>query len=118
MLQFIFLMSTRLVVQSCLTLCDLATAYTQFSSVQSLSPVRLFATPWTAARQASLSIYQLPELAQTHVPTISSSVVPFSSCLQSFPASRSFPMSQFFTSGGRSIGASASAAVLPMNIQD
>ena len=56
MLQFIFLMSTRLVVQSCLTLCDPATACTQFSSVQSLSPVRLFATPWTAARQASLSI--------------------------------------------------------------
>ena len=48
--------------------------------------------------------------------TISSSVVPFSSCLQSFPASGSFPMSQFFSSGGQSIGASAS--VLPMNIQD
>ena len=51
-------------------------------------------------------------------PTISSSVVPFSSCLQSFPASGSFPMSQFFTSGGQSIGASASASVLPVNIQD
>ena len=51
-------------------------------------------------------------------PTISSSVVPFSSCLQSFPASGSFPMSQFFTSGGQCIGASASASVLPMNIQD
>ena len=51
-------------------------------------------------------------------PTISSSVVPFSSCLQSFPASRSFPMSQFFISGGQSIGPSASASVLPMNIQD
>ena len=50
-------------------------------------------------------------------PTISSSVVPFSSCLQSFPASGSFPMSQFFTSGGPSIGASVSASVLPMNIQ-
>ena len=49
-------------------------------------------------------------------PTISFSVVPFFSCLQSFPASGSFPMSQFFTSGGQSIGASAS--VLPMNIQD
>ena len=48
-------------------------------------------------------------------PTISSSVIPFSSSLQSFPASRSFPMSQFFTSGGQSIGVSASAAVLPMN---
>ena len=51
-------------------------------------------------------------------PTIASSVVPFSSCLQSFPASGSFPMSQFFASGGQSIGISASASVLPMNIQD
>ena len=49
---------------------------------------------------------------------ISSSVVPFSACLQSFPASGSFPMSQFFTSGGQSIGVSASASVLPVNIQD
>ena len=51
-------------------------------------------------------------------PTISSSVASFSSSLQSFPASGSFPMSQFFTLGGQSIGASASASVLPMNIQD
>ena len=51
-------------------------------------------------------------------PTISSSVVPFSSCLQSFPASGSFPMSWLFTSGGQSIGASASASVFPMNILD
>ena len=51
-------------------------------------------------------------------PTISSSVVPFSSCLQSFPASGSFQMSQFFTSGGQSIGVSASTSVLPVNIQD
>ena len=51
-------------------------------------------------------------------PTISSSVVPFSSCLQSFPASGSFLMSWFLTSGGQSIGVSASASVLPMNIQD
>ena len=51
-------------------------------------------------------------------PTISSSVIPFSSCLQSFPASGSFPMSQFFASGGQSTGVSASASVLPMNIQD
>ena len=50
-------------------------------------------------------------------PTISSSVIPFSSRLQSFPASGSFPMSQFFISGGQSIGVSASASVLPMNIQ-
>ena len=51
-------------------------------------------------------------------PTISSSVIPFSSCLQSFPASGSFPMSRLFASGGQSIGVSASASVLPMNIQD
>ena len=50
--------------------------------------------------------------------TILSSVIPFSSCLQSFPASGSFPVSQFFSSGGQRIGASASASVLPMNIQD
>ena len=57
-------------------------------------------------------------LSQWCHPTISSSVIPFSSCPQSFPASGSFPMSQFFPSGGQSIGASASASVLPMNIQD
>ena len=51
-------------------------------------------------------------------PTISSSIIPISSCLQSFPASGSFPMSWFFASGGQSIGVSASASVLPMNIQD
>ena len=66
--------------------------------------------------------HQLPEFTQTHVhwchPTISSSVVPFSSYLQSFPASRSFPISQFFASRGQSIGVSASTSVLPMNIQD
>ena len=51
-------------------------------------------------------------------PTISSSAVPFSSCLQSFPASGSFPMSQLFASGGQNIGVSASKSVLPMNTQD
>ena len=51
-------------------------------------------------------------------PTIPSSVVPFFSCLQSFPASGSFQMSQLYASGGQNIGASASASVLPMNIQD
>ena len=68
--------------------------------------------------------HQLLELAQTHVPSIwwchpiiSSSVILFSSCLQSFPASGSFQMSQFFASGGQSIGVSASTSVLPMNIQ-
>ena len=57
-------------------------------------------------------------LSQWCHPTISSSVVPFSSCLQSFRASGSFPISQFFISGGQSIGVSASASVLPMSIQD
>ena len=57
-------------------------------------------------------------LSQWCHPTISSSVIPFSSCLQSFPASRSFPMSRLFPSGGQSIGALASASGLPMNIQD
>ena len=67
--------------------------------------------------------YQVLELAQTRPlsrwwhPTISPSVVSFSSCLQSFPASGSFPMSRLFTSGRQSIGASASASVLPVNIQ-
>ena len=56
-------------------------------------------------------------LSQLCHPTILSSVVPFSSCLQSFPASGSFAMSQFFASGGQSIGASASASVLSMNLQ-
>ena len=96
----------------------------QSHSVQSLSRVQLFATPWTAAHQASLSITNLRSLLK-HMsirqwchPTISSSVVPFSSCLQSFPATGSFPMSQFFTSGGQSIGVSLSTSVLPMNIHD
>ena len=65
--------------------------------------------------------HQFPELAKTHPSTISSilsSVIPFSSCLQYFPASGSFQMSQFFTSGGQSIEVSASALVLAMNIQD
>ena len=57
-------------------------------------------------------------LSQWCHPTISSSVVPFSSCPKSFPASGSFPMSQFFASGGQSTGVSASASVLSMNIQD
>ena len=57
-------------------------------------------------------------LSQWCHPTISSSVIPLSSCLQSFPASGSFPMSQFFPSGGQSIVVSASASVLPRDIQD
>ena len=91
--------------------------------VQSLSHVWLFATPWTAAPQVSLSftisqsLSNLSPLNQWCHLTISSSVIPFFSCLQSFPASGSFQMSQLIASGGQSIGASASASVLPMNIQ-
>ena len=90
---------------------------------QSLSHVQLFATPLTAAGQASLSftisqsLLQLMSIESVMPPTISSSVVPFSFGLQSFPASGSFPVSQLFTSGGQSIGVSASASVLPINIQ-
>ena len=97
---------------------------TQFSSVQSLSHVRLFETPWIAARQAprpsttpGVHSNSCPSSRWCH-PTISSSVVPFSSCPQSLPASGSFPMGQLFTSGGQSIGVSASASVLPMSTQD
>ena len=91
--------------------------------VQSLSLVWLFVTPWTAAHQASLSFTTWVcsnscPLSQWCHPTISSSVIPFSSCLQSFSASGSSLMSQFFISGGQSIGASASALVLLKNIQD
>ena len=91
----------------------------QFHSVQSLSGVWLFVTPWTAACQASLSFTISQSCSNScsvnwwcH-PTILSSV-PFSSCLQSFPASGSFLMSQLFASGGQSIGASVSASVLPI----
>ena len=100
------------------------TTYCQFSkSVQSLSCVWLFVIPWTAHTRLPCP-FQLLKLAQTRVsrrwchPTISSSVVPFSSHPQSFPVSGSFPTSQLFTSGGQSFGISASASVLPMNIQD
>ena len=97
---------------------------TQFSSVQSLSHLWLFATPWTAACQGSLSFTNRGAcsnscpFSQWCHSTISSSVVPFFCCLQSFPASGSLPMSWFFTSGGQNIGVSTSALVLPMNIQD
>ena len=128
----------------------------QFSSVQLLSRVQLFATPWTTARQTSLSITNSRSASQFSCsvvsnsfrphepqhstppcpsptprvhpnpcplsrwchPTISSSVIRFSSCPQSFPALGSFQMSQLFSWGGQSIGVSASTSVLPMNIQD
>ena len=90
------------VTQSCPTVCD----------------------PTDCSTPGFLVHHQLPELAQLmsiswwcHL-TISYSVIPFYSCLQSFPASGSFTMSQFFSSGGQSIGVSASTSVLPMNILD
>ena len=94
-------------------------------SVQVLSRVRLFGPSWAAARQASLSItnsQSLLKLMSIKLVMPSNHLIPchppFSSRLQSFPASGSFPMSQFFASGSQSIGISASATVLPMNIQD
>ena len=90
------------VTQSCLTLCD----------------------PMDRSMPGFHVHYQLPEPAQTQVHWVGDAIQPphpvvhFSSCLQSLPASGSFPMSQFFTSGGQSIGVSASASFLPMNIQD
>ena len=95
----------------------------QFSSVQLLSRVWLFVTPWTAARQASLSSTMSQSLVRY---TSNESVMlsnhlilchPFSFCPQSFPASGSFPVSNLFASGCQSIGASASAPVLPMSNQ-
>ena len=95
----------------------------QFNSVQSLGHVRLFATPWIAVFQASLSITNSRSLLtlmsiESVVPSNSCFVIPFSSCLQTFPASGFFPVSQFFPSDGQCIGVSASASVLPMNTQD
>ena len=92
-----------------------------FGSVQSLSRVRLFVTPWTVAYQASLSITNfrsLLKLISIKSVTPLNHLIPFSSHRQSFPASGSFPRSLFFASGGQSIGVSASASVLSINIQD
>ena len=94
----------------------------QFSSVAQSFPT--LCDPWTSAWQASLSI-PTPGVYPNSCPlspwchaTTSSSVVPCSSCPQSFPASGSFQMSQLFASGGQSIGVLASTSVLPMNTQD
>ena len=98
--------------------------YFKFSSVQLLNSVHSL---WPHGLQHARPPCPSPTLRafsnscplnRWHHPTISSSVVPFSSCLQSFPASGSFQMSQLFASGGQRTGASASASVLPMNIQD
>ena len=97
----------------------------EFSLVQSLSRVQFFATLWTVYHSRLPWPSPTPRvypnscpLSQWCHPTISSSVIPFSSCLQSFPTSRSFEMSQLLASGGQNIGVSASASVLPMNTQD
>jgi len=93
-------------------------------SDQSLSHVRLFATPWVAAHQASPSItnshssLRLSPSSQWCHPAISSSVVPFSSYPQSLPASESFPVRQLFTWGGQSTEVSALASFLPKKSQD
>ena len=95
-----------------------------FSSVQLLSCIRLFVTPWTEARQDSLSItnsQSLLKLMSLELVMPSNHLIlcyPLLLPPSIFPASESFQMSQFFTSGGQSIGVSASASVLPMNIQD
>ena len=89
------------VAQSCPTLCD---PTLQHARLPCPSPA-----PEACSNSSPLSWW-------CH-PIISSSVIPFSSCLQSFLASGSFPVSQFFTSGGQTLGVSASASILPMNIQ-
>ena len=98
--------------------------YHQFSLVQSLSHVRLFATPWTIACQASLSITNSPSLLKL---MSIESVMPSNHLIlchpllllpSTFPTSGSLQVSWFFPLGGQSIGVSASASVLPMNIQD
>ena len=98
----------------------------QFSSVQFICSVVLDSLPPHGLQHIRLpcpsptprDCLDSCSLSQRCHPTISSSVTPFSSCLQSFPASGSFIISQFFTSGGQSIGASTLAPVLPINIQD
>ena len=95
--------SVSSVTQSCLTVCN----------------------PMDSSTPSFPVHHQLPELAQTHVhrvgdtiQTISSSIIPLSSCLQSYPESGSIPMIQFVASGGQSVEVSASTSVLPMNTQD
>ena len=94
----------------------------QFSSVAQSCPT--LCNPMDCSTPGLPVHHQLLQLVQTHVHRVgdpiqpSHPVIPFSSCLQSFPASGSFQMSQLFTSGGQTFGVSASASSLPMNIQD
>ena len=78
-----------------------------------------FATPWTVSPSGSSVLHYIPEFAHIRVHRVADAIYlflhPFSFCLQSFPAGRSFPMSQLFTSGGQNSGASVLATVLPMN---
>ena len=96
----------------------------QFSSVQSLSHVQLFVTPWTAGCQASLAItnsWNLPKLMSIELVMPSSYLIlccPLLLLPSIFPSIRVFPMSQLFASGGQNIGVSASTSVFPVNIQD
>ena len=121
---FLILIFTFLTPETFLYMLFKVHIMTPSVQLSSVAQSWLLATPWTAARQASLSSPTPGAYSNSCAlswwchPTISSSVVPFSSCPQSLPASGSFPMSQFFASGGLSIGASASASVLPMNTQD
>ena len=110
-----------------LTYHDHLITFSFFNVVWSLSHVQLSATPWIVDCQAPLSS-TIPEFAQIHVHWVSDANQPshllslpssaFFSCPPSFPPSTSFPMSWLFASGGQSIGDSASATVIPMNIQD
>ena len=99
-------------------------SYRSFSSVQSVTRVLLFETSWTAVGQASLSIttsWSLHKLTSIELVMPSNHLILCHSLLllpSIFPSIRVFWMSQFFTSGGQSIGLSASTSVLPMNIQD
>ena len=102
--------------------CAYIFVHIKFSSVAQLSPTLCDPMDWNTS--GFPVHHQFPESSQTHVHRVSNAVqpshplIPFSSCHQSFPDSGSFPMSQFFTPGGQSIGVSASASVLPVNIQD
>ena len=102
----------------CLPVYHLSFYFINCGVVQSFSCVWLFATPWTQASLSFTISQSLLKLMSIDSMMPSNHLIPFSSCLQSFPASRSFAMSQIFTSDGHSIGASALASVFPVNIQD